>query len=789
VAEYTALKYRAFVSYSKRDQSGRDQSKRDENWAKWLHAALDAYPIDSDLVGRWTAAGPVPKALRPIFRNPDDGSTGITSLAAAGRPLTDQTVAALQASRCLIVICSPDAVKSVRVNEEIRQFNAMGRADRVIPVIVGGEVGHPERECLPSALRFRLGPDRELMNEVGELIGADPRPDADGKELALHKVVAALLDVPFEELELRGRRLHRRRTFWRYGAVAGLLALTLGCQGGVALFRTHLAENEALLDHTLARATSFASQAVTLSDQLGVPHGISTGFLGEAETLLNEWAELARETPRLRLRKASMLIALARNYATLDNPELLRQRTGQAMGLIDVFAADAPSDLAFQNDLAVAYDQLGDVLQAQGRLKDALASYRASAAIAERLADDPSYTGRQHDLAVNYIKVGDIDLARGALEEALVSYGTSYDLAQRLVNVDPGNGLWQDVLLAAQQKIGDVQRLQGELDAALVSYQAALAIAARFVTRDGGNADWQRRLATAHIKVGDVLAVQNKSHEALASYRASHAIAERFAESGGTGWQSDLGTSLERIGAILESQGDLVGALKEFRANLAIAIRLAAADRGSAARQRTLGIAYEHVGDVLRVLDDLGGALKAYDAKRSIISRLAEADPANTMWQYDLGVSHARIGLVHENRGDFAAALEAYQTCLGIGTRLAAADPENAGWMRDLAISYGKLAAAYHRLGKTGQALAELRKGRSIMTALVATAPGFVPWAQDLARLDDRIAAIEGRGRVVAQGPGKDATKPADLGANRVIATDLRDPPGSAADIPAKVSN
>jgi tetratricopeptide (TPR) repeat protein len=786
VAEYTALKYRAFVSCSERDQSGRDQA-----WAKWLHGALDAYPIDGDLIGRWTAAGPVPKALRPIFRNREDGSTGITAMSSAGRPLTDQTIAALQASRCLIVICSPEAVKSARVNEEIRQFNAMGRADRVIPVIVDGEVGHPERECLPPVLRFRLGPDRELMNEVGELIGADPRSEADGKELAVHKVVAALLEVPFEELEQRAGRLHRRRMFVRYGAVAGLLALTLACQSGVALFRGHLAENEALLDHTLARASSLTSQAVAVSEQLGVPHGITAGLLGDAESMLKEWAELAPETPRLRLRKASMLIALARNYATLDNPELLQQHTTQAMTLMDVFAADAPIDLAFQNDLAVAYDQLGDVLQTQGRLKDALASYRASAAIAERLADDPSYTGRQHDLAVNYIKVGDIDLARGALEEALVSYGTSYDLAQRLVNVDPGNGLWQDALLAAQQKIGDVQRMQGELDAALASYQAARGIAARFVTRDGGDAAWQRRLATAHVKVGDVLAVQNKSHEALASYRASHAIAERFAENGGIGWQSDLGISLERIGAILESQGDLVGALKEYRASLAIANGLAAADRGSASRQRTLGIAYEHVGDVLRALDDLGGALKAYDAKRAIISRLAEADPTNTLWQYDLGVSHARIGLVHENRGDFAAALEAYQTCLGIGTRLAAADPDNAGWMRDLAISYGKLAAAYHRLGKTGQALVELRKGRSIMVALVATAPGFVPWAQDLARLDDRIAAIEGRGRVVAQGPGKEAAKePTERdAAKRDVVFDLRDRIGSARDIPAKVSN
>src|SRR5262249_8677397 len=152
-------------------------------------------------------------------------------------------------------------------DEEIRQFNAMGRADRVIPVVVDGEIGHPERECLPGALRFRLGPDRELMNEIGEPIGVDPRPEADGKELGVHKVVAALLDIDIEEIEQRARRMGHRRMFVRYGAVAGLLALMLAYQGGVVVFRDQLSQNEALLDHTLARATAFASQAVAVSEQ------------------------------------------------------------------------------------------------------------------------------------------------------------------------------------------------------------------------------------------------------------------------------------------------------------------------------------------------------------------------------------------------------------------------------------------------------------------------------------------------------------------------------------------
>src|SRR4030095_13941762 len=94
VEDIAAIKYRAFLSYSHRDAA----------WAKWLHGALERYRIDTYLVGRQTATGAVPTTLRPIFRDRDDFS--------AGHSLTEQTLAALEASQFLIVLCSPDAARS-----------------------------------------------------------------------------------------------------------------------------------------------------------------------------------------------------------------------------------------------------------------------------------------------------------------------------------------------------------------------------------------------------------------------------------------------------------------------------------------------------------------------------------------------------------------------------------------------------------------------------------------------------------------------------------------------------
>jgi hypothetical protein len=74
-----------------------------------------------------------------------------------------------------------------------------------------------------------------------------------------------------------------------------------------------------------------------------------------------------------------------------------------------------PGNASWQRGLAVSYEKVGDVQEAQGKLADALASYQASLAIRERLAQsDPGNAGWQRDLSVSYEKVGDVQVASGA---------------------------------------------------------------------------------------------------------------------------------------------------------------------------------------------------------------------------------------------------------------------------------------------------------------------------------------------------------------------------------------
>jgi hypothetical protein len=208
VADTVPFKYRAFLSYSHHDKP----------WAEWLHAALEKFRIDPDLVDRASPAGPVPRHLRPIFRDREDFS--------AGHSLTEQTLAALDGSQFLIAVCSPNAAKSHYVNAEIRHFKAIGRGAQVIAVIVGGEPGDAERECFPPWLRVKIAPDGSPTDEPEEPIAADARPEGDGKRMAILKVAAGLIALPFDDVRKREAIADNRRIKVVAAGVTGVAMLS-----------------------------------------------------------------------------------------------------------------------------------------------------------------------------------------------------------------------------------------------------------------------------------------------------------------------------------------------------------------------------------------------------------------------------------------------------------------------------------------------------------------------------------------------------------------------------------
>ena len=96
-------KYYAFISYS----------HKDVDWAKWLQHEFEYYKLPTALNNH----SDIPKSFRPIFRDEDE---------LAGGDLTPQISEALDKSKYLIVICSPNSAQSKYVNSEISEFISIG---------------------------------------------------------------------------------------------------------------------------------------------------------------------------------------------------------------------------------------------------------------------------------------------------------------------------------------------------------------------------------------------------------------------------------------------------------------------------------------------------------------------------------------------------------------------------------------------------------------------------------------------------------------------------------------
>ena len=178
-------RYWAFISYNHKDKS----------WGQWLHRAIETYGIPADLVDSHTipTGHSAPKRFHPSYLDREE-----TRVAP---DLHLEIEEALRDSHFLIVVCSPNAVKSPWVNTEIETFQKLGGDNRVFAIIVGGEpnVGDDD-ECFPPALRNR------------KLIAADARPEGDGKNNAKLKILAGMLGVKFDALKQRDKRRRARRT-------------------------------------------------------------------------------------------------------------------------------------------------------------------------------------------------------------------------------------------------------------------------------------------------------------------------------------------------------------------------------------------------------------------------------------------------------------------------------------------------------------------------------------------------------------------------------------------------
>jgi tetratricopeptide (TPR) repeat protein len=562
-SEPPVFKYRAFLSYAHADMQ----------WGKWLHSRLEGYRLDKDLIGRATPIGPVPAALRPIFRDRDD-FTG-------GHSLNDATIAALDGSAALIVLCSTIAATRPAVNEEVRLFRVRHPDRPIIPVIIDGTA--PAN--FPPALRFALAPDGSVTTEPITILGPDLRESGDGRDIGLAKIIAGLTGVGTDEIFRRAERA-RRRTLRNW--IAGLSAVAASLAGLTvwaeinrrdAVEQRSIAEirrQEAERNFALAKGAAdglVVDIARGLREVEGMRAASVSKILGTARATFEKLADGAPDNQGLQRSRSVMLSEFGETYRTQGNLRSAQESHEASLALKERLSAADPKDASLQNDTIVALIRVGTVLREQGDLTAALDRYRIALSKSQQmLAAAPDDIDAQKNQSAIYGRIGDLLLERGDRAAALENFRASLATDRRMAEAEKGNAFAFRNLAFAHIKIGDVLALQGNLAAAATEFQTSLGIMGDLVKADPANAVWQRNLSLAHGRNGDVLIAQGKAKPALEHYRESLAIEERLVKSDpdNTLWQRDLSGTNIKLGDVLAESHDLAGALERYQAAVLI---------------------------------------------------------------------------------------------------------------------------------------------------------------------------------------------------------------------------
>jgi tetratricopeptide (TPR) repeat protein len=609
------FRYRAFISYSHQDDS----------WADWLHKALETYHIPSQLIGRQTSVGAIPRRLAPIFRDRDE--------LASATDLSRKVNEALEQSANLIVICSPRSANSRWVNEEVLAFKRLGRSERIFCLIVAGEPNAsslPSREaeeCFAEALRYRLGPDGALSGESTEPIAADARPGMDGRTNAKLKLAAGILDVGFDEL--RQRELHRRHR--RMTAIAAAAA-------GITLITAALA-----IDAVIARRAAERRQR-------------------QAEDLVGY-----------------MLGDLNDKLARLQRLDIMEGVDNRAMRYFESLPEGDVTDQALAQR-ARALEKIGSVRLDQGQLATALESYHAALRLDARLADAaPANKLRQLAYANDWAWVGKTHWFQGDLEAASRDFGAAQRVLARAQALDPSDMQLRFEMTVVDNNIGHVLESQGRLDDALLQYRNMLRVARELVAARPDSKEWQTQLGLAHNDLGKLALMSGDLTSAIAEYHADDTIeAALSARDPQDNDQRDNVVTVRAIlGRTLALTGDIHSGMVDLGQAVDLAQQLADFDPQNTTVQEQLALYKSQLSRLKRVAGELAAARALTAQSLAIFSSLSRSDPGNAAWQREFAEAQTEQAAQSLAAHEIDAACAQSQSALTVLEPMLAKQPDD----------------------------------------------------------------------------------------------------------------
>ena len=476
--QYTRRRFAAFMSYAHADAA----------IAAKLQSKLERYRLPKNLAQSHTGGQ---AALGQIFRDRAD--------LAAAPSLSDAIRAAISEAEALVVICSPDAVASRWVGEEIALFRSL-HPDR--PILAAVVRGAPEH-VFPAA----------LTEGGNEPLAADLRKEADGPSLGFLKIVAGIAGVPLDALVQRDAQRRIRRVMWITGAAFAAM-LIMGIMTTLAL----QARNEAARQ----RASAEGLVEYMLTDLREKLKGVGRIDVQDAvnERAMDYYAnqgELSKLPPDSVERRARVLHAMGEDYEKAGDIEraLVKFRDAHKVTKTLLELEPGNPDRIFAHGQSEYWVGFAAWRKADAPTTDRY--WRGYLVQAEELAKvEPNTIRSLMELGYAHGNMCELMMNKQRnVTSGLSHCRQSIGYQQRAIKIDPANNVNQMALANRLGWMSDALVTVKNFDEAVSYRQAEQRLIDRLATADKDNVEIRVRQTWPQIGLGKIAEAQGETDKAV----------------------------------------------------------------------------------------------------------------------------------------------------------------------------------------------------------------------------------------------------------------------------------
>ncbi|OHX34377.1 hypothetical protein BJL95_17035 [Methylomonas sp. LWB] len=402
---------------------------------------------------------------------------------------------------------------------------------------------------------------------------------------------------------------------------------------------------------------------------------IDSGAYAIADQALAEWRDIA-------IGEEQSQIHVCRGDLAEIAGDLVSARTEFEQAL------DVSRQLENRYQEGVAYQRLGDVCTALGDLPQALGYYQKYAELREQLhADYPSNVHFNNGLAIAYEKLGEIHAALGDLQLALEYYEKRRDLGEQLHAAYPSNVGFKNGLAIAYGKLGETHAALGDLQQALEYYQKYAELREQLHAAYPSNVGFKNGLAIAYEKLGQTHAALGDLQQALEYHRKETELFEQLyaAHPSNVGFKNGLAIAYEKLGQTHAALGDLPQALGYYEKRRDLGEQLYAAYPSNVGFKNGLAIAYSKLGQTHAALGDLQLALEYYQKDAELSEQLYAAYPSNVGFKNGLAIAYAKLAQFNRDQlNDPATAIDYFRRAEALWQALTRDAPRYAEFQKNL---------------------------------------------------------------------------------------------------------